>query len=119
MYCVYKILLGFTCHMGINSKVIYKHIYWGDGGCSLLAGELKVQLYFHISEQQIVQEQVLEILPMVSEVNAVSEELNKQKSFEVVLISAAAQEGGDITQSHASKYVYQLLCCSSFIYIDV
>ncbi|XP_052713269.1 kinesin-like protein KIF28 isoform X5 [Crassostrea angulata] len=54
-------------------------------------------------EQQIVQEQVLEILPMVSEVNAVSEELNKQKSFEVVLISAAAQEGGDITQSHASK----------------
>lgn len=55
-------------------------------------------------EQQIVQEQVLEILPMVSEVNAVSEELNKQKSFEVVLISAAAQEGGDITQSHASNW---------------
>ncbi|XP_012936827.1 kinesin-like protein KIF28P [Aplysia californica] len=43
-------------------------------------------------EQQIVQEQILEILPMVSEVNAVSEELNKHKSFEVVLISAAAQE---------------------------
>ncbi|KAL4235255.1 hypothetical protein ACF0H5_006893 [Mactra antiquata] len=43
-------------------------------------------------DQQIAQEQVLEILPMVSEVNAVSEELNKQKSFEVVLISAAAQE---------------------------
>ncbi|XP_078336850.1 kinesin-like protein KIF28 isoform X16 [Crassostrea virginica] len=54
-------------------------------------------------EQQIVQEQVLEILPMVSEVNAVSEELNKQKSFEVVLISAAAQEGGDVTQSQASN----------------
>ena len=45
-----------------------------------------------ITDQQIAQEQVLEILPMVSEVNAVSEELNKQKSFEVVLISAAAQE---------------------------
>ena len=45
-----------------------------------------------LSDQQIAQEQVLEILPMVSEVNAVSEELNKQKSFEVVLISAAAQE---------------------------
>nr|XP_022339415.1 kinesin-like protein KIF28P isoform X2 [Crassostrea virginica] len=55
-------------------------------------------------EQQIVQEQVLEILPMVSEVNAVSEELNKQKSFEVVLISAAAQEGGDVTQSQASNW---------------
>ncbi|XP_052816368.1 kinesin-like protein KIF28 isoform X3 [Mya arenaria] len=43
-------------------------------------------------DQLIAQEQVLEILPMVSEVNAISEELNKQKSFDVVLISAAAQE---------------------------
>ncbi|XP_067934246.1 kinesin-like protein KIF28 [Watersipora subatra] len=42
-------------------------------------------------EQQIVQEQVLEILPMVSEVNAISEELNKYRSFEVVLLSAAAR----------------------------
>lgn len=45
-------------------------------------------------EQQIAQEQVLEILPMVSEVNAISEELNKHRSFEVVLISSAAQEYG-------------------------
>lgn len=54
---------------------------------------------------------------MVSEVNAVSEELNKQKSFEVVLISAAAQEGGDITQSHASKYVYQLYIILLIFYL--
>ncbi|KAK6981972.1 Kinesin-like protein kif28p, partial [Biomphalaria glabrata] len=40
--------------------------------------------------QQVVQEQILEILPMVSEVNAISEELNKYRSFEVVLISAVA-----------------------------
>ncbi|XP_023930292.1 kinesin-like protein KIF28P isoform X2 [Lingula anatina] len=45
-------------------------------------------------EQQIAQEQVLEILPMVTEVNAISEELDKHRSFEVVLISSAAQEGG-------------------------
>ncbi|OWF50134.1 Kinesin-like protein KLP6 [Mizuhopecten yessoensis] len=44
-------------------------------------------------DQLIAQEQVLELLPMVSEVNAVSEELDKRKTFEVVLISAAAQEG--------------------------
>lgn len=44
------------------------------------------------TDQQIAQEQVLEVLPMVSEVNAISEELNKHKAFEVVLISAAAQE---------------------------
>ena len=30
---------------------------------------------------------------MVTEVNAISEELNKQRTFEVVLISASAQEG--------------------------
>ncbi|KAK0041455.1 kinesin-like protein KIF28P [Biomphalaria pfeifferi] len=41
-------------------------------------------------EQQVVQEQILEILPIVSEVNAISEELNKYRSFEVVLISAVA-----------------------------
>ena len=46
-----------------------------------------------ILDQQIAQEQVLELLPMVTEVNAISEELNKQRTFEVVLISAAAQEG--------------------------
>ncbi|XP_071958666.1 kinesin-like protein KIF28 [Antedon mediterranea] len=46
-------------------------------------------------EQQRVQDQILELLPMVNEVNAVSEELNKHRSFEIVLISGAAQEGKD------------------------
>nr|XP_006814113.1 PREDICTED: kinesin-like protein KIF28P-like [Saccoglossus kowalevskii] len=49
-------------------------------------------------DQQRAQEQVLEILPLVSEANAISEELNKHKGFEVVLISAAAQEGGKETK---------------------
>lgn len=44
-------------------------------------------------EQQLVQDQVLEILPMVTEVNSISEELNKYRSFEVVLLSAAARGG--------------------------
>ncbi|XP_070576240.1 kinesin-like protein KIF28 isoform X2 [Ptychodera flava] len=44
-------------------------------------------------DQQRAQEQVLEILPLVTEANAMSEELNKHKSFEVILISGAAQEG--------------------------
>lgn len=42
-------------------------------------------------DQQRAQEQVLEVLPMVSEVNAISEELNKHKNFEVILISGVAQ----------------------------
>lgn len=53
-----------------------------------------------LTEQQVAQEQILEILPMVSEVNAISEELNKHKLFEVVLISAAAQEGSVKSQSN-------------------
>ena len=34
---------------------------------------------FLVTDQQLAQEQVLELLPLVSEVNAVSEELDKQK----------------------------------------
>ncbi len=47
-----------------------------------------------VPEQQVVQEQVIDLLPSVSEANAISEELNKYCQFEVVLISAAAQAGG-------------------------
>ena len=61
------------------------------------------------TEQLIVQEQILEILPMVSEVNAVSEELNKHKSFEVVLISAAAQQQAEgKTGESGSQWVTKL-----------
>lgn len=45
-------------------------------------------------DQILAQEQVLELLPMVGEANAVSEELDKKMAFEVVLISGAAQGGG-------------------------
>ena len=38
------------------------------------------------AEQARVQEHVLELLPMISEVNAVSEELNKYRLFELVLL---------------------------------
>uniref|UniRef100_H2ZMC6 Kinesin-like protein n=1 Tax=Ciona savignyi TaxID=51511 RepID=H2ZMC6_CIOSA len=46
-------------------------------------------------DQQLAQEQVLELLPMVTEVNAVSEELNKYRHFELVLISGGFQEDKD------------------------
>ena len=54
---------------------------------------------------------------MVSEVNAISEELNKHKSFEVVLISAAAQEGSG--KGQGTQYVnltaLELFNLSSFV----
>jgi hypothetical protein len=40
---------------------------------------------------------------MVSEVNAVSEELDKHKSFEVVLIATAATEGTDLAHNQTTK----------------
>lgn len=46
------------------------------------------KVFVHLTDQQIAQEEVLEILPLITEVNAVSEELNKHRTFEVVLISA-------------------------------
>ena len=59
-------------------------------------------------DQQIAQEQVLEILPMVSEVNAVSEELDKHKSFEVVLIATAATEGTDLAHNQSTKVMVKM-----------
>jgi len=60
-------------------------------------------------EQVMAQEQVLEILPLISEVNAVSEELNKHKSFEVVLISGASQGAGADKGTRVSVKMKNLL----------
>lgn len=62
-------------------------------------------------DRQITQEQVLDILPLVTEVNAVSEELNKYQIFDVVLMTVAGHDG---TTTKGTKLVYQLLN-SSFI----
>jgi len=40
-----------------------------------------------------VQEQVLDILPLISEANAISEELNKYQMFDVVLMTVAGHDG--------------------------
>jgi len=53
-------------------------------------------------DRQIVQEQVLDILPLVSEVNAISEELNKYQTFDVVLMTVAGHDG---TTNKGSKLV--------------
>ena len=44
-----------------------------------------------MADRQIIQDQVLEILPMVSESNAISEELNKYQTFDVVLLTVSGQ----------------------------
>uniref|UniRef100_A0A1I8F8X7 Kinesin motor domain-containing protein n=1 Tax=Macrostomum lignano TaxID=282301 RepID=A0A1I8F8X7_9PLAT len=44
-------------------------------------------------EQANAQEQILELIPMVTEVNAISEELNKHRSFEVILLPCTNPDG--------------------------
>jgi len=46
-------------------------------------------------DQQRAQEQILELLPMINEMNAVSEELNKYRKFDLVLMSGIQQEDSD------------------------
>eukprot|EP00050_Salpingoeca_kvevrii_P021558 m.112316 g.112316 ORF g.112316 m.112316 type:complete len:1027 (-) comp9395_c0_seq1:200-3280(-) len=63
-----------------------------------------------LSKDQLrTQEQVLELLPLLSEANAVSEELNKQRSFEVVLISGAHSGGGKDTATTVAVRMKNLL----------
>ncbi|KAA3672854.1 uncharacterized protein DEA37_0007821 [Paragonimus westermani] len=42
-------------------------------------------------EDLILQKELLELIPMVTEVNAISEELNKQRAFDILLIPPTAQ----------------------------
>lgn len=45
-----------------------------------------VNVVIVLTDKQVTQEQILELLPWVSEVNAISEELNKYRSFDVVVL---------------------------------
>ncbi|XP_065183829.1 kinesin-like protein KIF28 [Sycon ciliatum] len=44
-------------------------------------------------EEQVFHDQVVDLLPMVNEVNAISEELNKYKTFEIVVVPVEATYG--------------------------
>ena len=59
-------------------------------------------------DRQITQEQVLDILPLVSEVNAISDELNKYQTFDVVLMTVAGHDG---TTNKGTKYDRSDICC--------
>ncbi|CAF0889778.1 unnamed protein product [Adineta ricciae] len=44
-------------------------------------------------EQEVIQEKILTLLPLLSEVNAISEELNKYRVFELVLMPISTWDG--------------------------
>ena len=45
----------------------------------------------YLADEMLLQEDLIEILPAISEANAISEELDKKKKFEVMLVSGAAR----------------------------
>ena len=52
-------------------------------------------------EQEVIQERILNLLPLLSEVNAISEELNKYRTFELILMPIASWDGISVK---GSKY---------------
>ncbi len=42
-------------------------------------------------DEMLLQEDLIEMLPAIQEANAISEELDKKKKFEVMLVSGAAR----------------------------
>ena len=61
------------------------------------------------SDRQITQQEVLDILPLVTEVNAISEELNKYRTFDVVLMTVAGHDG---TTDKGTKLVRPIMVTS-------
>ncbi|CAF4338572.1 unnamed protein product, partial [Rotaria sp. Silwood2] len=60
-------------------------------------------------EQEEIQEKILSLLPLLSEVNAISEELNKYRTFEIVLMPISAWEGTAIKGSRVMIKMRNLL----------
>ncbi|CAF3182883.1 unnamed protein product [Rotaria socialis] len=56
-------------------------------------------------EQEEIQEKILSLLPLLSEVNAISEELNKYRTFEIVLMPISSWEG---TAAKGSKVLIKM-----------
>ena len=44
-------------------------------------------------EQEEIQEKILSLIPVLSEINAISEELNKYRVFEIVLMPISSWDG--------------------------
>ena len=63
-------------------------------------------------EEQIIQEQIIELLPIISDVNAIAEELNKYKFFEVILVPTIAFENNDSnTSGQRFDFFKDLIIC--------
>lgn len=55
-------------------------------------------------DQQAIQEEIVELLPVVTEVNAISDELNKHRLFEVIIVPSIAFGNHDAKSHTSQKY---------------
>lgn len=62
-------------------------------------------LFYLNIEQRIIQEQIIELLPIISDVNAIAEELNKHRFFEVILVPSIAFEEKNQKSQNTQKYI--------------
>ena len=60
-------------------------------------------MFLFNKEQQQIQEEIIELLPAVTEVNAISDELNKHRLFEIILVPSIAFDVHSSKKSHATQ----------------
>ncbi len=57
-------------------------------------------------DQHAVQEEIVKLLPLISEANVISEELNKYVIFEIVIIpSIVYEKGKESSIQNSQKYI--------------
>ncbi|UJR26288.1 hypothetical protein I4U23_007626 [Adineta vaga] len=71
------------------------------------------------NEQEELQEKILSLLPLLSEVNAISEELNKYRTFEIVLMPISSWDGAVAKGSKVMIKMRNLLNQNAWYWDDV
>ncbi|TPP58498.1 Kinesin protein [Fasciola gigantica] len=73
---------------GFDALVVSQEQRFGN---SVFHSVVCLDISFHLSEDIIIQKQLLELIPMVTEVNEIAEEMNKDRLFEIRLLPPTAQ----------------------------
>ena len=61
-----------------------------------------------VAEDILLQEELVQIMPMVNEANAMSEELDQKMVYEIALISAQSR---GLKEGRTEVGIFQTLCC--------
>ncbi len=70
-------------------------------------------------EQEEIQQKILNLLPLLSEVNAISEELNKYRTFEIILMPTSSWDGIPIKGSKLMIRMKNLINHNTWYWDDV